>query len=494
MKTDNKKFTEITAEDLLAYYEQSNKMPEARELEEGVLGGMMLDKDGFDNAVGITEDCFYQDRHKDIFRAIKELNNKRKPVDLITVFELMKIHGTLEDAGGPAYLAELTNRVASSANIEYHTLILRRYAVRRSIIKAGIQSIERGLDMAMDPMQVANQVESEIFRITSSFHTKSVQDAASIGRKMLVAMDDAKNRADDEYIGQETGFHELDELCNGLQPSDLIIIGARPGMGKTAFCLGMASNMSVGRKQPGLFFSLEMSAVQLGQRMVSADAEISVKVLRDSRKAEGNQMFKLTEAIERFSDSPIYIDDTPGISIQEIMSKARMMKAKFDIQYVIVDYLQLMSSNDGNFRRSRDEIVGDISRGLKAVAKELDIPVIALSQLNRGVESRGSKRPGLADLRESGNIEQDADMIGFLFRPEYYNVTEDENGRPLPPGLTLLDVAKNRHGELKEIPLRFIGEFTKFVNFREDDDFPSSDDEPPIAHEIPNIPDDELPF
>jgi replicative DNA helicase len=438
--------------------------PQAVPLEEAVLGALMLDKDALVIVVDILKpESFYLESHQVIYSATLRLFEKSQPVDLLTVMEELKKGGDLERAGGPAYLAALTNKVASAANVEFHARIIAQKFIQRELIQVSTKIIRDAYEDTTDVFQLLDDAEQGLFAIAEQNMGRNFDTMASLSVKLRKQLDELKNRTDG-LTGVPTGFTELDRLTSGWQPSDLIIIAARPGMGKTSFVLSIARNAATQFGKGIALFSLEMSSLQLAQRLISMEAEISSQKLRNGGMEE-YEWQQFNSAIERIGESPIFIDDTPGINVFELRAKCRRLKMQHDIQLIIIDYLQLMSGGGENHKSgNREQEVSGISRALKALAKELNVPVIALSQLSRAVEVRGgTKRPQLSDLRESGSIEQDADIVSFIYRPEYYDILDDDNGNSLK-GIAEIIVAKHRNGALKTVQLKFTDRFATFSN------------------------------
>jgi replicative DNA helicase len=453
----------------LSDYVFGKVQPQALPLEEAVLGALMLDKDALAVVMDIIRaESFYKDAHQAIYKAMLRLFQKSHPVDLLTVTEELRKSGDLDKIGGPYYLVELTNRIASAANIEYHARIIAQKHIQRELIRVSTQIIKDAYEDTTDVFNLLDDAEKGLFAITQQNLSRGVETMSSLTSKTLKQLEELKDK-EDGLTGVPTGFVPLDRLTSGWQSSDLIILAARPGMGKTSFVLALARNAALDFNKGVAVFSLEMSNVQLVQRIISLEAEISGHKLRNGQLEE-YEWQQLHSSIERLSEAPIYIDDTPGINIFELRAKCRRLKMQHDIQMVIIDYLQLMSGGSDNQRGNREQEVSAISRSLKGLAKELNVPVIALSQLSRAVEVRGgTKRPQLSDLRESGSIEQDADIVSFIYRPEYYQILEDEEGQSLK-GVAEIIIAKNRHGALDTIKLRFIDQFAKFADL-DDPDF-----------------------
>jgi replicative DNA helicase len=442
--------------------------PQALELEESVIGAMMIEKDAFNTVADLLRpESFYADKHRFIFEAIRSLAAKEAPVDVLSVAEELKRSGKLELAGGIIYLSDLTRRVASAAHLHYHAQIVAQKATARDLITMACQIEEKGYDETQDVDDLVQEATAKIFEISQRAQKR---DVTHIYPVISEAFDRMHKAAANEgnISGIPSGFNALDKITSGWQKSDLVIIAARPAMGKTAFVLSMAKNMAVDFKVPVAIFSLEMSNVQLVNRLIMNVCEIEGSKIRNGRLTQ-SEWDRLENQINVLREAPIYVDDTPGLSVYELQSKARKLVKEHGIQIIIIDYLQLMNANGSSFG-SREQEVSIISRNLKGLAKELDIPVIALSQLSRAVEKRDSsnsnvdgKKPLLSDLRESGAIEQDADMVCFIHRPEYYKLYDDGNGKDLR-GLGQIIVAKHRNGATDEIWLRFIGKYTRFQN------------------------------
>ena len=437
--------------------------PQAVELEQAVLGALMLERDAIiDVQEYVKAETFYLEEHRTIFKAIQALSFEMKAIDLYTVTERLKSQKELQKVGGAGYLAELTQKVASAAHIEFHAKIIAQKYVQRELIRSATEIERRSYDDEVDVTELIGFAEQEIFRVSEGNVKRSVQSASDILRKALAQIEEASKTAG-EYNGVRSGFTDIDAVTLGWQPSDLIIIAARPSMGKTAFVLTMARNMAVELKTPVAFFSLEMSSVQLMNRLIVAETQLNPKDLRTGNLSPAQWTHLESQTVE-LGRSPLYIDDTPALSVYEFRSKARRLKTQYDIQLIIIDYLQLMTAATPETRGNREQEVSLISRTLKAIAKELNVPIIALSQLSRNVENRGgSKRPQLSDLRESGAIEQDADVVAFIHRPEYYGLTTDENNMPTA-GMAEIIIAKHRNGEVTDVPLRFIKDQAKFVD------------------------------
>ena len=442
---------------------EANLPPQAVELEEAVLGALMLENESITTVQEyLVEASFYTEEHRLIYRAIDELSQARKPVDVYTVTERLKSKRELTKVGGVRYLAGLTQRVAAAANVEFHARIIAQKYVQRELIRAAVEIQRRAYDSAADVTELIGYAESEILKITEGHVKKSVRSASDIlGKTIRMIEEAAKN--DSKYSGVCSGFDSLDQVTLGWQPSDLIIVAARPSMGKTAFVLSMARNMAVSYDAPVAFFSLEMSAEQLMTRLIVAETGLDSKLVR-SGKLSPDQWKLLETSVKPLGMAPLYIDDTPALSIFEFRSKVRRLYSSAGIKVVVIDYLQLMTGGVQDRNGNREQEVSFISRTLKAIAKELNVPIIALSQLNRSAEARGgTKRPQLSDLRESGAIEQDADIVAFIHRPEYYGFTSTEDGQSTA-GLAEIILAKHRNGEVRTVPLRFIKDQAQFVD------------------------------
>ena len=437
--------------------------PQSIELEQAVLGALMLEKDAIiDVQEYLSADTFYSEEHKIIYKAIQDLSFEMKAIDLFTVTEKLKSQKELTKVGGAAYLAQLTQRVASAAHIEFHAKIIAQKYVQRELIRSATEIQRRSYDEEVDVTELIGFAEQEIFKVSEGNVKRSVQSASDILHKAIKQIEAAAKTAG-EYNGVRSGFTDIDSITLGWQPSDLIIIAARPSMGKTAFVLTMARNMAVELKSPVAFFSLEMSSVQLMNRLIVAETQLQSKDLRTGNLSPA-QWAHLEKQTLELGRAPLFIDDTPALSVYEFRSKARRLKTQHDIKIIIIDYLQLMTAASPETRGNREQEVSLISRTLKAIAKELDVPIIALSQLSRNVENRGgSKRPQLSDLRESGAIEQDADVVAFIHRPEYYGLTTNEQGLSTA-GMAEIIIAKHRNGEVTDVPLRFVKEQAKFMD------------------------------
>ena len=442
--------------------------PQARELEEAVLGALLLEKDAYSIVSDILKpECFYEKSHELIYTAVRDLAMRQEPVDMMTVVEQLKRMGSLDLVGGPVYISELTNKVASTAHLEFHARIIAQKYLARELIRFSATVQDKAFDETVDVDDLMQEAEGSLFEISQRNVKKDVMQINPVIKDALKMLERAANQ-EGGMSGLRSGFDGLDKITSGWQNSDLVIIAARPAMGKTAFVLSMAKNMAVNYNIPVALFSLEMSNVQLVNRLIVNVCEIPGEKIKSGR-LENYEWEQLDFKIKELYDAPIYVDDTPSLSVFELRTKARRLVREHNIQCIIIDYLQLMNASGMNFG-SREQEVSTISRSLKGLAKELNIPIIALSQLNRGVEARQGiegKRPQLADLRESGAIEQDADMGCFIHRPEYYKIYEDEKGNSLV-GLAEIIIAKHRNGAVGDVRLRFKSEFAKFMNIEDD--------------------------
>ena len=451
--------------------------PQAIELEDSVLGAMMIEKEAYMTVADLLRpESFYKDQNRLVYEAIRALSAKEQPIDLLSVAEKMKSQGTLEEAGGVSYLNELTRRVASTAHLRYHAQIVAQKSTARDLIAVAAQIEEAAYDETNDIEDLLEQAGAGVFEIAQRSQKRDVTQIDPVIQEALQRIDRASLN-EGNISGVPSGFTALDKITSGWQNSDLVIIAARPAMGKTAFVLSMAKNIAVNYKRPVAMFSLEMSNVQLVNRLIMNVCELEGDKIKTGKLTKEEHK-RLNTKINELYNAPLYIDDTPSLSIFELRSKARKLKKEHNIQLIIIDYLQLMNAQGMQFG-SREQEVSIISRNLKGLAKELDIPIIALSQLNRGVEARTGiegKTPQLSDLRESGAIEQDADMVCFIHRPEYYHLYNDEKTGKDLRGLGQIIVAKHRNGATDSIWLRFRSKYAKFQNENESytDDAPQS--------------------
>jgi replicative DNA helicase len=449
--------------------------PQAKDLEEAVLGAIMLEKGAFDNVVEILKpECFYVDSHQRIYKAMQGLANKSQPIDILTVVEELRTREELEMVGGPYYVTKLTNSVVSSANIEAHSRIILQKFIQRELIRISGEIISDAYEDSTDVFELLDQAESKIYEVTSTHLRNNYETIDSVLVKTIQRIEDLRHKNED-ITGVPTGFPTLDRVTYGWQPTDLIILAARPSVGKTAFALNLARNAALHptKATPVAVFSLEMSAAQLVQRILSAESEIWLEKISRGKMEEHEMKQLYARGIQRLAQAPIFIDDTAALNIFELRAKCRRLKNANNIGLIIIDYLQLMSGT-GDRNSNREQEISNISRSLKGLAKELQVPIIALSQLSREVEKRkdGNKMPQLSDLRESGAIEQDADMVCFLYRPEYYDINQDEMGDN-NRGETHVRIAKHRNGSLETIKLRALLHIQKFIEDSGGNDFGS---------------------
>ena len=435
---------------------QREKLPPHNlEAEVAVLGSMLIEEEAIAQGIEVlAPDVFYKDAHKKIFQSIINLFNENQAVDLVTLTDNLYKEGTIEEVGGASYLAYLTTAVPTAANLVYYAKIVKEKYILRHLIHSATSIVKDSYDTTQDVEELLDRSEKLIFDITSRKFTGGVVPLKQLVRKQIDTIDSLYQRKG-QVTGLATGYHEFDVMTAGLQPSDLIIVAARPSMGKSAFVTCVAEHAGMSLKVPTAIFSLEMSKEQLVQRMLCSCARVNAHSVRTGFLAQSDWP-KLTSAAAKLSEAPIYIDDTPGISILELKAKARRLKAQFDIKLLLLDYLQLMHGTMG--RESRQQEISEISRSLKELARELNLPLIAVSQLSRAVESRTDHRPQLSDLRESGAIEQDADVVVLLLREEYYNPTEENRGR------AEVIIAKQRNGPVGSLKLTFLHEYTRFEN------------------------------
>jgi len=430
--------------------------PQNTEAETAVLGSMLLDREAVARSIELLgEDSFYSEANRDIFRAVIKLYDENEGIDIVTIIEELKKRGVLDKVGGTTYITELANGVATSANIEHYAKIVQEKHLLRTLINTATRIVSESYESSAGVEEILDRAEKLIFDITS---------ARKRGNQTIIMKDVVKDSIDridklyqrkENITGVASGFHDLDILTAGLQKSDLIIMAGRPSMGKSALATSILEYAGSTCKIPCALFSLEMSKEQLAQRMLCAIAHVNAHKVRTGFLSQADWP-KLVDAAQKLSEAPIYIDDTPSISALELRAKCRRLKAKHDIQLIIVDYLQLMRGS--NRIENRQQEISEISRSIKALARELDVPIIAISQLSRAAEQREDHRPRLSDLRESGAIEQDADIVILLFREEYYNPTEENTG------VTEIMVAKQRNGPTGMVKLAFLKEYTKFSN------------------------------
>ncbi len=449
-------------------YDAGGRMqPRDKDLEEAVLGALMLEKDAYTTVCDILKpESFYEPANQKIYEAIQQLGAQQRPIDMLTVTEQLRHNDALDEVGGPVFISELTSKVASGAHVEYHARIVAQKYLARELISFASQIESKAFDESNDVDDLLQEAEGKLFEISQRNVKKDVTQIDPVISQAIQQIESAANRTSG-LSGLESGYHDLDKLTSGWQRSDLIIIAARPAMGKTAFVLSMAKNMAISYNIPVAIFSLEMSNLQLVNRLISNTCELESEKIKSGRLTQ-MEWDQLMSRIKHLYSAPLYIDDTPSLSVFELRTKARRLVREHNVQFIIIDYLQLMNATGMKFG-SREQEVSMISRNLKQLAKELNIPIVALSQLNRSVESRtDGKRPQLSDLRESGAIEQDADIVCFIHRPEYYLRSDtDANGNDIR-GLAEFIVAKHRSGSVDDIKLRFKAKYARFENWGED--------------------------
>jgi replicative DNA helicase len=443
--------------------EMGKMPPQAAELEEAVLGALMLEKEALTSVIDILrEEVFYKESHKKIFAAIRRLFERSEPIDILTVTNELKKTEELESVGGAYYISQLTSKIASSANIEYHARIVLQKYIQRELISFSSETIEHSYDDSLDVFELLDSAEKRLFSIADENIKKDPKKAGTLIHEAIKQVEAARTRKG--LTGVPSGFTHLDRITSGWQKSDLVILAARPSMGKTALALTFASNAAIRNNVPVAVFSLEMSNLQLAQRLMASETELGMEKLRRGQ-LEDYEFAQLTAKVSELSEAPIFIDDTAALSVFELRAKARRLKENHNIQMIVIDYLQLMTSGLEGRGSNREQEISSISRALKSLAKELNLPIIALSQLSRAVEQRGgAKRPQLSDLRESGAIEQDADMVLFVYRQDYYGMAEGGQD-DLPPDTAEIIIAKHRNGALDNVHVRFKKEFAKFEDY-----------------------------
>lgn len=439
--------------------------PRDTELEEVVLGALMLEKDAYMNVCDIlTPDSFYDPVNQKIYDAICTLGLNQRPIDMMTVTEQLRQNGTLKEVGGAIHVTELTARVFSAANVEFHAKIIAQKSLARRLITFASEIETDAFDESNDIEELLQRAEGKLFDISQNQLKREVMQVDPVLNQALEQIQIAANTKTG-LSGLQTGYRELDKMTSGWQNSDLIIIAARPAMGKTAFVLSMAKNMAVDYNIPIGIFTLEMANVQLVKRLISNVADLEGEKIKSGRLSS-EEWDRLNTRLRGIYGAPLYLDETPGLSITELRTKARRLVRERGVRMIMIDYLQLMNAA-GMKLGSREQEVSTISRSLKGLAKELNIPIIALSQLNRSTETREDKRPVLSDLRESGAIEQDADIVCFIHRPEYYTKSsEDAQGNDIR-GLAELIIAKHRSGAVGDVRLRFVHRYARFENWEE---------------------------
>ncbi|WP_100011678.1 replicative DNA helicase [Lentibacillus sediminis] len=430
--------------------------PHNIEAEQSVIGAVFLEPEAFTTAseLLVAED-FYRAGHQRIFAAMMKLADRGEPIDLVTVTTYLQNAKQLDEAGGVAYLSEVAGSVPTAANIQYYSQIVEEKALLRRLIRTATDIVTSGFEKEDDVDDVLNEAEKNILEVSSrqnSGNFKAIKDV------LIEVYDNIEqlHQASDDVTGVATGFRDLDRITSGFQRNDLIIVAARPSVGKTAFALNVAQNVAVNSNENVAIFSLEMGAEQLVQRMLCAEGNIDSQRLRNGQ-LQADDWSKLTMAMGSLSNAGIYIDDSPGIRVSEIRSKCRRLKQEQGLGMILIDYLQLIQGS-GNSRENRQQEVSEISRALKGLARELNVPLIALSQLSRGVESRQDKRPMMSDLRESGSIEQDADIVGFLYRDDYYDSESEQQN------IIEIIISKQRNGPTGTVELAFVKEYNKFVD------------------------------
>jgi replicative DNA helicase len=459
---NNRNKSKLTVEQLNAQY--GKIPPQAPEVEEAVLGALMLERDAYIIVAAILKsESFYKEEHQKIFKVIQHLVANEKPVDLLMVTQELKNRQELDEVGGPIYITQLTSRVASAAHIEFHARIIAQKYIQRELIRISSEIQVKSYDDSMELDDLIDYAESSLFKVTEGNISKESQPIKPLLREAIERIEENAKKPDG-LSGIASGFTKLDKITSGWQNTDLMIVAARPAMGKTAFVLSMARNMAVLKNVPVAVFSLEMSSLQLVNRLISAETELGSEKIKSGR-LEDWEWELFNRRIKNLENAPLYIDDTPALSVFEFRAKCRRLKMQYDIGIVIVDYLQLMTAGS-DVKGNREQEVSTISRNLKAIAKEINVPIIALSQLNRSVESRDGKRPQLSDLRESGAIEQDADMVMFIHRPEYYGITQDADGNSLL-GVAEIIIAKHRNGSVGDVQLAFKASLAKFSDIEE---------------------------
>lgn len=438
--------------------------PQAVEFEEAVIGAILLEKDTINEIIGVLKpESFYKEAHSIIFNACFELYKESNPIDMMTVTQQLKKTGELDVVGGGYYLSVLTNKISSAANVEYHARIIAQKYMQRELIRVSTEAIQRSYEEDSDVFDLLDNAEKNLYAISHGSYKKNASKSSTLANKVVAEMEAISQRPDG-LSGIPSGLIELDKITGGWQKSDLIIIAARPAMGKTALAVSIGKNAAMRFNIPTAIYSLEMSETQLMRRVISAEAEINSYQLKRPKSLSEDDWGTIRNAVGNISNAPLFIDDTPSLSVFELRAKARRMKEKDGIQLIIVDYLQLMTAGIDTGKSNREQEISFISRSLKALAKDLEIPVIALSQLSRAVESRGGdKKPQLSDLRESGAIEQDADIVIFPHRPEYYGITQDGDGNSTV-GLGELIIAKHREGATDTAIVKYVAQYTKFCD------------------------------
>jgi len=461
--------------------------PHSLELEESVLGAILIDTKALDVVVNnLQPEAFYKEAHKKIYAAISQAYEEKIPIDINTISEQLKKMGNLKLVGGNYYLIQLTQKVISSANIDFHSKIIKQKFIQRKFIDISDELLNMSYDEEIDVNDLIDTAEQKFYEISQGITKDTVKEIATIIRE---AKENIQKMGEKEGIsGVPSGFSQIDEITTGWQPSDLVIIAARPGMGKTSFTLTMAKNIAVNHNIPVVFFSLEMSAMQLIMRLISSETDLSAEKLR-SGNLEAHDWEILNNKVTHLENAPLYIDDTPALSISELRAKTRRLVQQREIKLIIIDYLQLMTGTNSAKSFNREQEIAHISRSLKGLAKEMNIPIIAISQLSRAVETRGgTKRPLLSDLRESGAIEQDADIVSFIYRPEYYGIEEwDDEERTSCINQAEFIISKHRNGQLKNVKLSFLKKLGKFENVNQTNTYYNSKMNEEASQNIPNV-------
>ncbi|WP_185864921.1 replicative DNA helicase [Blattabacterium cuenoti] len=447
--------------------------PQAVDIEEFIIGSIMIDKKGLDEVISIIfPEIFYKKEHQYIYTAIRNLYNNSNPIDLYTVSNELRKEGKLDLIGGELYLIELTQKVISSAHIEYHGKIVLQKFLLRELIKISSDLIKKCYEHNTDIFDLLNYAENKIFEINQKYlMKKKYESTEDLVNRVIEKIRTTKNKG---LSGVPSGFHKLDSITSGWQNSDLIVIASRPGMGKTTFMLSMVANISLKKNIPIAIFSLEMSPVQLITKLISSETKISSEKIRKANLSRSDWEC-LIEKSEKIKRSPLYINDTPSLSIFDLRAKCRNLISKKKVKLILIDYMQLMRNHHTYRSQNREQEISIISRNLKSIAKELDIPIIVLSQLSRAVENRGgNKRPLLSDLRESGAIEQDADIVIFIYRPEYYGfkIWDSDYHNESCNGQAEVIISKHRNGSLNKFRLQFIADQSRFENFKETNPVP----------------------
>ncbi|MGP1526971.1 MAG: replicative DNA helicase [Candidatus Cryptobacteroides sp.] len=439
--------------------EMGNKPPQALDFEEAVLGAMLIEPNCVDESIEeLSPSCFYDPKHRMIFEAMVSLVNEHVALDILPVAQKLKESGNLEAIGGPVVLTELSQKIGAAAQVEFYIKILKQKCIQRDLITASFDILKNAYDESVNVDDLIDNSQTKIFAAIQNNVKKDVQEIGSVIR---IAMDDIERMQEQVgYSGVPSGYPSIDRITMGWQKSDLIILAARPSVGKTAFALNIARNAAVDYNMPVAFFSLEMPAIQLAKRLMTSESSLSADKIKGGSKLEDYEWDQLNYKLKALSKAPLYVDDTPSLPIMEFRTKVKRLVKSKGVRLIIVDYLQLMQG-PADLRGMREQEVAAISRTLKATAKELDVPIIALSQLSRNAvqRERSNGKPQLSDLRESGSIEQDADMVIFVHRPDYLGLSETPDGKET----TQIIIAKHRNGETADVPMRFKSEMVRFV-------------------------------